>query len=119
MEGKTIPVWFKVGGLVAVLALAMFVVRCKSVVAADGVVRDLKERVLGMRWWDPDLFKNMWPKVLLILKLFKEQGLVLFFLLGLSGFFSMSETAITTLWPWKVLIFIIIIINNQYFHELD
>ncbi|KHG14341.1 DUF21 domain-containing, chloroplastic -like protein [Gossypium arboreum] len=33
----------------------------------------------------------------MILKVFKEQGLVLTALLGLSAFFSMAETAITTL----------------------
>ncbi|KAL8150685.1 hypothetical protein V2J09_020493 [Rumex salicifolius] len=32
----------------------------------------------------------------------KEQGLILAVLLGLSAFFSMAETSITTLWPWKV-----------------
>ncbi|GMY31026.1 duf21 domain-containing protein, chloroplastic [Fagus crenata] len=34
---------------------------------------------------------------------FKDQGLILAALLGLSAFFSMAETSITTLWPWKVL----------------
>ncbi|CAA2957713.1 DUF21 domain-containing At3g13070, chloroplastic [Olea europaea subsp. europaea] len=33
---------------------------------------------------------------------FKEQGLVFAALLGLSAFFYMAETSITTLWPWKV-----------------
>ncbi|KAK3009968.1 hypothetical protein RJ639_012360, partial [Escallonia herrerae] len=37
-----------------------------------------------------------------VLGVFKEQGLVLAALLGLSAFFSMAETSITTLWPWKV-----------------
>ncbi|GMY31024.1 DUF21 domain-containing protein At1g55930, chloroplastic-like isoform X6, partial [Fagus crenata] len=31
------------------------------------------------------------------------KGLILAALLGLSAFFSMAETSITTLWPWKVL----------------
>ncbi|KAK9938744.1 hypothetical protein M0R45_015466 [Rubus argutus] len=31
-----------------------------------------------------------------------EQGLILAALLGLSAFFSVAETSITTLWPWKV-----------------
>ncbi|CAN6298632.1 unnamed protein product [Urochloa humidicola] len=43
-----------------------------------------------------------WPRVLQILQLIREQGLVLAALLGLSAFFSMAETSITTLWPWKV-----------------
>ncbi|CAA6657288.1 unnamed protein product [Spirodela intermedia] len=37
-----------------------------------------------------------------VLCVFKEQGLILAALLGLSAFFSMAETSITTLWPWKV-----------------
>ncbi|CAN6282323.1 unnamed protein product [Urochloa humidicola] len=43
-----------------------------------------------------------WPRVLQVLQLVREQGLVLAVLLGLSAFFSMAETSITTLWPWKV-----------------
>lgn len=45
---------------------------------------------------------NSLPKVLMVLKVFKEQGLILAALFGLSAFFSMAETSITTLWPWKV-----------------
>ncbi|KAI4306193.1 hypothetical protein L6164_029489 [Bauhinia variegata] len=48
------------------------------------------------------LLRNAWPKMLQVLQLFKEQGLILAALLGLSAFFSMAETSITTLWPWKV-----------------
>ncbi|KAF0921711.1 hypothetical protein E2562_016985 [Oryza meyeriana var. granulata] len=43
-----------------------------------------------------------WPRVLQILQLLREQGIILALLLGLSAFFSMAETSITTLWPWKV-----------------
>ncbi|KAK1316448.1 DUF21 domain-containing protein [Acorus calamus] len=43
-----------------------------------------------------------WPKFWQVVRVFREQGLVLAALLGLSAFFSMAETAITTLWPWKV-----------------
>ncbi|KAL6599538.1 hypothetical protein ACP70R_045675 [Stipagrostis hirtigluma subsp. patula] len=43
-----------------------------------------------------------WPRVLQILQLLREHGLILAALLGLSAFFSMAETSITTLWPWKV-----------------
>ncbi|CAD6213542.1 unnamed protein product [Miscanthus lutarioriparius] len=46
--------------------------------------------------------RGSWPRVLQILQLIREQGLVLAALLGLSAFFSMAETSITTLWPWKV-----------------
>lgn len=44
----------------------------------------------------------LWPKFLQVLGVFRDQGLLLSILLGLSAFFSMAETAITTLWPWKV-----------------
>lgn len=43
-----------------------------------------------------------WPKFCQLLLVFKEQGLLLAALLSLSAFFSMAETSITTLWPWKV-----------------
>ncbi|KAK8969546.1 putative DUF21 domain-containing protein [Platanthera guangdongensis] len=46
--------------------------------------------------------KEAWPKVLRVLLVFKDQGLILAALLSLSAFFSMAETSITTLWPWKV-----------------
>ncbi|GLT57570.1 hypothetical protein SLA2020_305350 [Shorea laevis] len=48
------------------------------------------------------LLRNVWPKVSVVLKIFKEQGVILTTLLGLSAIFSMAETFITTLWPWKV-----------------
>ncbi|KAL5219464.1 hypothetical protein ABZP36_020148 [Zizania latifolia] len=46
--------------------------------------------------------RGSWPRVLQILQLLREQGLILAVLLSLSAFFSMAETSITTLWPWKV-----------------
>jgi len=49
------------------------------------------------------LLKNAWPKTSQVLKVLREQGLILAVLLGLSAFFSMAETSITTLWPWKVI----------------
>ncbi|CAK9166899.1 unnamed protein product [Ilex paraguariensis] len=71
---------------------------CRRVLAAEGVLDAgygvFEQSVLALR--------SSWPKVLLVLRLFKEQGLVLAALLGLSAFFSMAETSITTLWPWKV-----------------
>ncbi|CAI9294882.1 unnamed protein product [Lactuca saligna] len=42
------------------------------------------------------------PKISQIFRVFREQGLILAALLGLSAFFSMAETSITTLSPWKV-----------------
>ncbi|KAK3150045.1 hypothetical protein QOZ80_3AG0227030 [Eleusine coracana subsp. coracana] len=46
--------------------------------------------------------RGAWPRVLQVLQLMREQGLILAALLSLSAFFSMAETSITTLWPWKV-----------------
>ncbi|XXG46454.1 hypothetical protein AAC387_Pa02g1299 [Persea americana] len=42
------------------------------------------------------------PKMFQVLRVLREEGLVLAALLGLSAFFSLAETSITTLWPWKV-----------------
>jgi hypothetical protein len=55
---------------------------------------------------------NSLPKVMMVLKVLKEQGLILAALFGLSAFFSMAETSITTLWPWKVLFLIFICFNS-------
>uniref|UniRef100_A0A453M790 Uncharacterized protein n=1 Tax=Aegilops tauschii subsp. strangulata TaxID=200361 RepID=A0A453M790_AEGTS len=52
--------------------------------------------------WVTLRLRGSWPTVLQVLQLLREQGLVLALLLGLSAFFSMAETSITTLWPWKV-----------------
>ncbi|GKV44974.1 hypothetical protein SLEP1_g52109 [Rubroshorea leprosula] len=43
----------------------------------------------------------------MVFKIFKEQGVILTALLGLSSFFSMAETSITTLWPWKAAILLL------------
>ncbi|GJZ20790.1 hypothetical protein Tco_0557380, partial [Tanacetum coccineum] len=47
--------------------------------------------------------KGFWngPKFSQVLRVFQEQGLIFVGLLGLSTFFSMAETSITTLSPWK------------------
>ncbi|KAL3687311.1 hypothetical protein R1sor_013620 [Riccia sorocarpa] len=42
------------------------------------------------------------PKLFQVLAVVKDQGLLLSALLGISAFFSMAETSIMTLWPWKV-----------------
>ncbi|KZV56365.1 hypothetical protein F511_00362 [Dorcoceras hygrometricum] len=59
---------------------------------------------VGYGVWERTLsaLRSSWPTILQVLTLIKEQGLVLAVLLGLSAFFSMAETSITTLWPWKV-----------------
>ncbi|WOH02628.1 hypothetical protein DCAR_0522017 [Daucus carota subsp. sativus] len=79
----------KWGVLFAVLGYN--VIKCRKALAAEGLVAST-----GM------YFKSNWPKILQVLGVFKEQGLILAVLLGLSAFFSMAETSITTLWPWKV-----------------
>ncbi|GMP67861.1 hypothetical protein CsSME_00027705 [Camellia sinensis var. sinensis] len=86
------------GTLLAATVFAVLVFWCRRVFAMEGVV-NLGYGVIGQRIL---LLKSYWPKVLQVLMIFKEQGLVLAALLGLSAFFSMAETSITTLWPWKV-----------------
>lgn len=84
---------------IAVAAIGVVVVLgCRRVLAVEGVV------TLGYGVWERSLeaLRSSWPKVLQVLTVFREQGLVLAALLGLSAFFSMAETSITTLWPWKV-----------------
>ncbi|CAH9108016.1 unnamed protein product [Cuscuta europaea] len=75
-----------------------FVLGCRRVFALENAVSPgygaLQQTLVAL--------KSSWPTFLLVLKVLKEQGLVLALLLGLSAFFSMAETSITTLWPWKV-----------------
>ncbi|KAK8633512.1 hypothetical protein V6N13_014357 [Hibiscus sabdariffa] len=87
----------KRGILVAFVCGVLFF-GCKRVFAVEGVV-NAGYGVIGQCIL---LLRNAWPKASMILKVFKEQGLILTALLSLSAFFSMAETAITTLWPWKV-----------------
>ncbi|XP_028054399.1 putative DUF21 domain-containing protein At3g13070, chloroplastic isoform X1 [Camellia sinensis] len=86
------------GTLLAATVFTVLLFWCRRVFAMEGVV-NLGYGVIGQRIL---LLKSYWPKVLQVLMIFKEQGLVLAALLGLSAFFSMAETSITTLWPWKV-----------------
>ncbi|KAG6405272.1 hypothetical protein SASPL_132859 [Salvia splendens] len=86
-------------GIAAAAALgAVVVLYCRRALAAEGVV------AAGFGVWERSLLsvRSSWPKVLQVLTVFKQQGLILALLLGLSAFFSMAETSITTLWPWKV-----------------
>ncbi|KAL6570857.1 putative DUF21 domain-containing protein, chloroplastic [Orobanche gracilis] len=58
---------------------------------------------VGYGIWERSLLAfHSLPKVLQVLTVIREQGLIHGALLGLSAFFSMAETSITTLWPWKV-----------------
>nr|XP_048335167.1 putative DUF21 domain-containing protein At3g13070, chloroplastic isoform X1 [Ziziphus jujuba var. spinosa] len=45
------------------------------------------------------LLRNAWPKTLQVLWVFRNEGLILAALFGLSAFFPMAETSITNLWP--------------------
>lgn len=88
------------GLTIAAAAIGVVVVLCcRRALAMEGVVS------VGYGIWERSVLamRSSWPKVLQVLTVFKEQGLVLAALLGLSAFFSMAETSITTLWPWKVL----------------
>lgn len=77
---------------------AVVILSCRRALAVEGLVG------AGYGFWERSLLamRTSWPKVLQVLTVFKEQGLILAALLGLSAFFSMAETSITTLWPWKV-----------------
>ncbi|KAI3769185.1 hypothetical protein L6452_00285 [Arctium lappa] len=70
----------------------------KRVLAAEGI---LNGGYVGLDQIKLSLMNSL-PKVLMVLKVLKEQGLILAALFGLSAFFSMAETSITTLWPWKI-----------------
>ncbi|KAL1534096.1 putative DUF21 domain-containing protein, chloroplastic [Salvia divinorum] len=85
-------------GLAAAAIAAVVILVCRRALAAEGVV------AAGYGAWERSLssIRSSWPMVLQVLMVFKEQGLILAALLGLSAFFSMAETSITTLWPWKV-----------------
>ncbi|XP_028107069.1 putative DUF21 domain-containing protein At3g13070, chloroplastic [Camellia sinensis] len=84
--------------VLAATVVGVLVFGCRGVFAVEGVV-DSGYGVIGQNIL---LLKSYWPKLSQVLGVFNEQGLVLAALLGLSAFFSMAETSITTLWPWKV-----------------
>lgn len=88
----------RIGFVVAAIACGLFVGRCQGVLAAESVAG----AGVGVLRSGRAIVGGLWPKLLQILQVFKEQGVVLAALLGLSAFFSMAETSITTLWPWKV-----------------
>ncbi|CAL9160168.1 unnamed protein product [Musa hybrid cultivar] len=86
------------GSVIAMIACGMLVARSCRSLAAEGVVES------GVAAFGSEKAVPMvvWPKLFQVLNVLREQGLVLAALLGLSAFFSLAETAITTLWPWKV-----------------
>nr|XP_043620822.1 putative DUF21 domain-containing protein At3g13070, chloroplastic [Erigeron canadensis] len=77
------------------LIMGLFVlglIRCQNVLAMEsGSVFAQKMKA----FWNGGKFSQ-------VLQVFREQGLILAGLLGLSAFFSMAETSITTLSPWKI-----------------
>lgn len=79
--------------------LVLGVIRCQRALALDAVtdlgVLTQTSIVHSQGFWNG-------PKIAQILRVFREQGLILAALLALSAFFSMAETSITTLSPWKV-----------------
>ncbi|KAE8731812.1 hypothetical protein F3Y22_tig00002511pilonHSYRG00134 [Hibiscus syriacus] len=83
-------------GILVALVCGVLIFGCRRVFAVEGVV-NAGYGVIGQCIL---LLRNTWPKASMILKVFKEQGVVLTALLSLSAFFSMVETAITTLWPF-------------------
>ncbi|PPE00459.1 hypothetical protein GOBAR_DD02509 [Gossypium barbadense] len=85
-------------GILGAMVCGILILGCKRVFAVEEVV-NAGYVVTGKSML---LLRNAWPKASMILKVFKEQGVVLTLLLGLSALFSMAETAITTLWPWKI-----------------
>ncbi|KAL8205684.1 hypothetical protein R6Q57_009235 [Mikania cordata] len=82
-----------------ILVAACCVMGCRMAVAAEGVLNS--GNFVGLDQIKLSMVNSL-PKVLMVLKVLKEQGLILAALFGLSAFFSMAETSITTLWPWKV-----------------
>ncbi|XP_013668257.1 putative DUF21 domain-containing protein At3g13070, chloroplastic [Brassica napus] len=97
-ELEWIKVLLKRGIVIGAVACGVYLYGCKKVLASSGVVEAGYE-VFGQSLV---LFKNALPKIYQVLKVLREQGLILAALFGLSAFFSMAETSITTLWPWKV-----------------
>lgn len=59
----------------------------------------VKDRAAG-RW--QEFVHTSWPWVVKCCAELREHGVMLASLLAASAFFSLAETSITTLWPWKV-----------------
>ncbi|KAK1440246.1 hypothetical protein QVD17_06071 [Tagetes erecta] len=89
----------KKGLILTAVCCGVFVLGCKGAFAAERVLNG--GSFVGIEQIKLSMMNSL-PKVLMVLKVLKEQGLILAALFGLSAFFSMAETSITTLWPWKV-----------------
>ncbi|PIA58190.1 hypothetical protein AQUCO_00500251v1 [Aquilegia coerulea] len=88
----------KRGFILAAVVSGVFIIHSRKAFAMEGAFNV----GYGVLEKSGVAFKGAWPKILQVLLVFKEQGLVLAALLSLSAFFSMAETSITTLWPWKI-----------------
>ncbi|KAI3675806.1 hypothetical protein L1987_85402 [Smallanthus sonchifolius] len=100
MDSNFLEILVKKGLILAAACCGVFVLGCRgATAAAEGVLNG--GNFVGFEQIKLSMANSM-PKVLMVVKVLKEQGLILAALLGLSAFFSMAETSITTLWPWKV-----------------
>lgn len=89
------------------LRAALLAVACASLFLSKNIARAATAdssflRLPSLVQQSKDGLSLLWPKCGQVLTVFRDQGLLLSLLLGLSAFFSMAETSITTLWPWKV-----------------
>ncbi|GKV38401.1 hypothetical protein SLEP1_g46316 [Rubroshorea leprosula] len=98
LDLESLKILLKRGVFIGAMLYCLLVFACKRVLAVERVV-NVGYGVIE-RW--ALLLRNAWSKVSMVLKIFKEQGVILTALLGLSAFFSMAETSITTPWPCKV-----------------
>ncbi|GLJ15559.1 hypothetical protein SUGI_0255580 [Cryptomeria japonica] len=85
--------------LMALSCAAAFLCRCRAAYAVDNIPSPNYQQLLANM---KALWRLFWPKILQIVTVFRDHGLIIFALLCLSAFFSMAETSIMTLWPWKV-----------------
>lgn len=97
-DPDAIEVVMRRGVVLVAMICGVLILGCKRVFAVESAV-NAGYGVIGQSIL---LLRNAWPRVSQVLRVFKDQGLVLALLFGLSAFFSMAETSITTLWPWKV-----------------
>ncbi|KAK7276927.1 hypothetical protein RIF29_18076 [Crotalaria pallida] len=81
------------GIILAATVCGVLVFGCRRVLAVEGVLNG----GYGVIDQSMLLHRSTWPKVLPVLRMFNEHGLVLALLLSLSAFFSMAETSITTI----------------------
>ena len=80
------------------ISCASLVWRCRAAYAVENAPALAPQLLVKVR----ALWGHLWPKILQVLSVFRDQGLLISVILALSAFFSMAETSIMTLWPWKV-----------------